>query len=131
MDSYHSLKLPVCSFNRSSIVNINSILWCHSTSDINKEILICSKCQNKDGVHQTKFIENFPEHFFFFFEKNQYNFQTKYSKLVDTQMKCKESLNLSFYSITGICGTPSSHTLIFAVVRSGGKSVNKGHYVCI
>ena len=70
MDSYHSIKLPVSPLNRSSVVNINSILWCHFTSDINKENMVCSKCQNKDGVHQTKFIDNFPEHFLLLFKRN-------------------------------------------------------------
>ena len=27
-----------------------------------------------------------------------------------------------------ICGTPHNHTLISAVARSGGGSVNKGHF---
>ena len=89
MDSYHSIKLLVTPLNRSSVVNINSILLCHFTSDINKENMVCRKCQNKDDVHQAKFIENFLEHFFLLFERNQYNFQTKYSKLVDTRIKCK------------------------------------------
>ena len=128
MDSYHSIKLPVTPLNRSSVVNINSILWCHFTSDINKENMVCSKCQNKDGVHQTKFIDNFPEHFFLIFERNQYNFQTKYSKLVDTRIKCEDKLNLSFCSMADICGTPYNYTLISAVARSGGRSVNKGHF---
>ena len=104
IDSYHSIKLPVSPLNRSS-----SVLWCHFTSDINKENMVCSKCQNKDGVHQTKFIDNFPEHFFLLFERNQYNFQTKYSKLVDKRIKCEDKLNLYNY------------TLISAVARSGGE----------
>ena len=128
MDSYHSIKLPVSPLNRSSVVNVNSIVWCHFTSDINKENMVCGKCQNKDGVHQTKFIDNFPEHFFLIFERNQYNFQTKYSKLVDTRIKCEDKLNLSFCSMADICGTPYNYTLISAVARSGGRSVNKGHF---
>ena len=37
MDSYHSIKLPVHALNRSSAVNINTILWCHFASDISKK----------------------------------------------------------------------------------------------
>ena len=127
LDSYHSIKLPVSHLNRSGVVNINSILWCHFTSNINKVNMGCSKCQNKDGVHQTKFIDNFAEHFFLLFERNQYNFQTKYSKLVDPRIKCKDKLNVSFCPMVDICGTPYNYTLISAVVRSGERSVNKGH----
>ena len=47
MDSYHSIKLPVSPLNRSSVVNIISTLRCHFTSDINKENMVRSKCQNK------------------------------------------------------------------------------------
>ena len=54
--------------------------------------MVCHKCQNKDGVHQTKFIDNFPEQFFLLFERNQYNYQTKYSKLVDTQIKSNSEI---------------------------------------
>ena len=72
MDSYHSIKLPVSPLNRSSVVNINSILCCLFTSDINKEIMVCNKCQNKVGIHPTKFIDKFPKHFFLLFEINQY-----------------------------------------------------------
>ena len=114
--------------NRSGVVNIKSILWCHFTSDINKENLVCSKCQNKDGVHQTKFIHHFPEHFFLLFERNQYNFRIKYSKLVDTRIKWKDKLSLSFCSMVYICGTPYNYTLISAVARSGGRSVSKGDF---
>ena len=128
VDSYNSIKLPVTPLNRSSVVNINPILWCHFTSDINKENMVFSKCQNKDGVHQTKFIDNFPEHFFLTFERNQYNFQTKYSKLVDARIKCEDKLNLSFCSMVDICGTPYNNTLISAVARSGGRRVKKGHF---
>ena len=37
-----------------------------------------NKYQNKDGVHQTMFIDNIPDHLFLFFERNQYQFQTRY-----------------------------------------------------
>ena len=77
MDSYHSTKLPVSPLNRSGVTNVNSILWCHFTFDITKENMVCSKCQNKDGVHQIKFIDNFLEHFFLLFERNQSNFQNE------------------------------------------------------
>ena len=99
MDRYHSKKVPVSPLNHSSVVNINSIVWCHVTSNINKENMVCGKCQNKDGVHQTKFIENFPKHFLLLFERNQYNFRTKYSKLVETRIKSVNNLNLSFCSM--------------------------------
>ena len=51
----------------------------------------------------------------------------KYSKLVDTQFKCEDNLNLSFSSKVDICGTPHNYTLISAVDRLGERSVNKGH----
>ena len=108
MDRYHSKKVPVSPLNHSSVVNINSIVWCHVTSNINKENMVCGKCQNKDGVHQTKFIENFPKHFFLLFERNQYE---------------------SFILLNAdICRMPHNFTLISAVVCSGGRSVNKGHF---
>ena len=37
-------------------------------------------------------------------------------------------MNLSFCSTADICGTPYNYTLISAVARSGGRSVNKGHF---
>ena len=105
------------------------ILFCGVTLlPISIKNMVCRKCQNKDGVHQTKFIDNFLEHFFLFFERNQYNFQTKYSKLIDTQIKCKKNLNLSFCSMADICGTPHNYTFISAAPRSSGRSVNKGHF---
>ena len=64
--------------NCSSVAKINSILWCHFTSDITKENMAWNKYQNKDGIHQTIFIDNIPDHFFLFFERNQYQFQTRY-----------------------------------------------------
>ena len=100
----------------------------------------CRKCQNKDGVHQTKLIDNFPEHIFLIFERNQYNFQTKYSKLVNARIKCEDKLNVSFCSMTDICETPCNYTLISFVERLvitpsylqllvwGRKSVNKSHF---
>ena len=105
MDSCHSVKLPICHPSRSSAFNVSSTLWYHFTSDINKKSMVCSKFLNKDGVRQTKCFENFPEHFFLLFERNQFNllfernqfnFQKKYCKLVDTRSKCKENLNVSF-----------------------------------
>ena len=96
MDSCHSVKLPICHPSRSSAFNVSSTLWYHFTSDINKKSMVCSKFLNKDGVRQTKCFENFPEHFFLLFERNQFNFQKKNCKLVDTRSKCKENLNVSF-----------------------------------
>ena len=60
----------------------------------------------QNGIHQAKFIDNFPSHFFVLFERNQCNFQTKYSKLVDTRIKCEDNLNFSFWSMANICGMP-------------------------
>ena len=84
---------------------VKSNLWCYFTSDINKENMVCSKYQNKDGA-QTKFIDNFPKHFLLLFERNQYNFQMKYSILVDTRIKCVDNLSFSFCSMVDICGMP-------------------------
>ena len=36
MDSYYSIKLILSPLNRSSVVNINSILQCHLSSNINE-----------------------------------------------------------------------------------------------
>ena len=118
---------------------LTSISWCHFTSDIDKERKFCRKCQNKDGVHQTKFIDNFPEHIFLIFERNQCNFQTKYSKLVNARIKCEDKLNFSFCSMADICGTSCNYTLIFVeplvitpsylqLLVWGRRSVNKSHF---
>ena len=40
----------------------------------------------------------------------------------------KDNLNLSFCLIADICGMPHNYTLISAVTRSNGRSVNKGHF---
>ena len=48
--------------------------------------------------------------------------------MVDTRIKCEDNFNLSFCSIADICGMPHNYTLISAVSRLGGRSVNKGHF---
>ena len=40
----------------------------------------------------------------------------------------KDNLNLSFCSMADICGMPHNYTLISAITRSCGRSVNKGHF---
>ena len=130
MDSYHSIKLPVSPLNCSSVAKIKSILWCYFTSNINKENMAWSKCQNKDGVHQTIFIDNFPEHFFLLFERNQYQFQTLYGYLVNTRIKCEESLNLSFCLMVDICETPHNYTLVIFSCLFAWKKRRLIYYVC-
>ena len=94
-----------CDFQRTNAIqsSVESSEWrlhqfcfVYFINSINKQNIACSKCQTKESAHQAKFSENFPKHFFLLFEKKQFNFQMKYSKLVDRQIKRQENLNLSF-----------------------------------
>ena len=110
----------------TNIVDLNSVLRLLFTSQIHKSAKVCVKCCNSNDLHQFKIVKEKPEILFRVFERNRYDFQTKTSKCIDSQVKIERDL---IRSISETGGENKMYKLTSAVTRSVARNINMGHFI--
>ena len=125
IQSKTAARISVGTLNPLNLPSNQAALFLISTLQRQLKIYLLFQKSNKNGYNNPYCypytFDNFPEDLFLLFDRNQYKCQTNYSKLAD-------NLNLSFWPMPDIFGTPYNYTFISAVAGLGGRSVNKGHF---
>ena len=97
-----SINLPITLIGRTNI-DLNSVLRLFFTSQFHKSAKVCIKYSSSSNLHQFKIVKKKPEILFIVFERNQYDFQTKTTKYIDSRVKIERDLSI-FCSISETSG---------------------------